>query len=258
MILVGICGPIGSGKTTFAGLLTGVDPDHSLHLETSGVVTELANTFNTELHKRLEILLSESSLVPLSNELITTLLPHLSSMANEEIALDMVEITAQDFEAHPDWYEKLFVYLQQAKSDPTILDTEITIENKNNYRPLLQWIGGYFLYKLSNRLLWYEELLRRAQNADPGVQVVAMTAPRQPAEAEFIQQAGGKVLKLDRPGLVSDANDVTERHVAEIVPDATIINDGSLTDLQSLAGKVHDDLLQDTLKSSYSARSVVH
>lgn len=258
MILVGICGPIGSGKTTFAGLLTQVDPDHSLHLETSGVVTELANTFNTELHKRLATLLTEPSLVPLSNELIAMLLPQLSNMAGKSISLDMVEITAEDFTAHPDWYEKLFVYLQQAKSDPAILDVEITITNKNNYRPLLQWIGGYFLYKLNNRLLWYEELLRRAKSTGPNMQIIAMTAPRQPAEAEFIQQAGGKVFKIERPGLVSDASDVTERHVAEIIPDTTITNDGSLTDLQSLAGKVHDDLLQDTLKPSYDARSVVH
>jgi hypothetical protein len=258
MILVGICGPIGSGKTTFAQFLTEVDSEHSLHLETSGVVTELANIFNTELHKRLETLLSEANLVPLSNELIETLLPHLSEMARETISIDMVQITAEDFAAHPDWYEKLFVYLQQAKADPTIIDVQVTIENKNNYRPLLQWIGGYFLYRLNNRLLWYEELLRRAEMAGPNIQIVAMTAPRQPKEAEFVQNAGGKVLKIIRPGLISDNTDLTERHLAEIVPDVTIQNDGTLTDLQSLAEKIHTDLLSGTLGDSYSARTITH
>jgi hypothetical protein len=171
---------------------------------------------------------------------------------------DKVEINPEDFASHPDWYEKLFVYLQQVRVDQTILGTEITADNKNNYRTLLQWIGGYFLYKLDDPLLWYKVLLKRANAAGDHIELVAMNTPRHPAEAEFIQQAGGKVLKIDRPGLMSDTTDVTERHVAEINADAIITNDGSLTDLKSLAQKVHDDLLQNRLRPSYTARSFIH
>jgi hypothetical protein len=253
MKLVGICGAISSGKSTFAEMLTNVDPEHSLHLETSGLVVELANNFNTALFEHRSELVYSGDMVELANKLVAALLPQLSVMAAEEISLEKVVINPDDMAAHPDWYEKLFVYLSQAQQMPSIVDEQITADNKSNYRPLLQWIGGYFLYKLDNRLLWYEELLRRVANADESIKLIALTAPRQPAEAEFVQQNGGKVIKIERPGLESDTTDVTERMVASIIPDCVITNNGSLKDLHKAARKVHDDLLQDELKSEYTA-----
>jgi hypothetical protein len=253
MTLLGICGPISSGKSTFAEMLTSVDPDHSLHLESSGLVIELANTFNRALTERQAELNIATDLISLGNELIGALLPQLSVMADKKLNLEQIAINPADLEEHPDWYEKLFVYLRQAQQMPTILEQHLNAENKSNYRPLLQWIGGYFLYRLDDRLLWYKELLRRANSAGPEVKLVVLTAVRHPAEAEFVQNEGGKVLQIVRPGLLSDTSDVTERQVREIMPDVIISNDNTLGAFQKTAQKVFSDITDGKLKPSYSA-----
>lgn len=258
MKLVGICGAIGSGKSTFAELLTAVDPAHSLHMETSGLIIELANTFNATLDEHFEDLNHTDNLIPLCNTLIEALIPQLSAMAGQKLDIDQLGIDPEDALVHPEWYEKLFVYLSQAQQLPSMLREEVSAANKNNYRPLLQWIGGYFLYKLNNRLLWYEELLKRAHAAGSAIQLVIVTAPRQPSEAEFVQAEGGKVLKIVRKGLISDNTDVTERPVDDIEPDIIVNNDGSLEDLQKTAEKLHYDLLDDGVKPKYSAKQVAH
>lgn len=253
MKLVGICGAIGSGKSTFAELITSVAPEHSLHLETSGLIVELANTFNDRLYEHIGELNPDNDSIPLMNALVTALIPQLSAMAGHPLTLAQLAIDPRDVAMHPAWYEKLFLYLGQARQLPAMLTQEVNSTNKNNYRPLLQWIGGYFLYKLDNQLLWYEELLRRAMAAESSIELVALTAPRQPSEAEFVQKAGGKVIKIVRPGLESDNSDVTERLVAAIIPDSVVTNNGSLKDLQNIASKLREDMLADHLQTVYAA-----
>ncbi|MDB5181788.1 MAG: hypothetical protein JWP13_551 [Candidatus Saccharibacteria bacterium] len=256
MVIVGICGAIGSGKSTFAELLTAIAPSQSIHLETSTLVIELANTFNSTLWSRKAALQGSNDPISLANKCIRALIPQLNAMSGDEVSVNQVLIDEDDVAARPEWYEKLFTYLVQAQQMPTTAGQKITAENKTHYRPLLQWIGGYFLYKLGNKLLWYEELLRRVQAAGPDIILAVLTAPRQPSEAEFVKAAGGKVIKIVRPGLISDTTDVTERQVANIIPDTIITNNGSVTDLRDTAKKVQAALLQDTLRASYSARDM--
>lgn len=58
-------------------------------------------------------------------------------------------------------------------------------------------------------------------------------------EAYTIRQVGGKVIRVVRPDLIPDpAQHVSETEMASIVPDATIINDGSLVDLEARVQQV--------------------
>lgn len=251
MVLTGICGAIGSGKSSFAELITSIDPEHSLHLETSTLVVELGNSCNDFLKSNLQMLQSETDLIELGNMLINAIRPQISAIAGKSLRFSQLAIIKADASAHPEWYEKLFIYLETVRDCPELLHNTISPGNKNTYRPLLQWIGGYFLYRLHNGLLWYEELLRRAKNAGPSIRLVALTAPRQPSEAAYVQAAGGKIIKILRPGLVADTSDVTERQVASIRADCEIVNGGSLEDLGDIAKLIYRDLRRDTLKPTY-------
>lgn len=255
MKIVGICGDIGSGKSTFAELLTSIDPGRSVHLETSQVIVELADTFNAALgHVDRDKRASADNLA-LSREPIRALLPIVSRMAGRTLANEALDIEPADKTQNYQWYEKLDLYIDIARRSPTLLDQPITAENKSAYRPLLQWIGGYVLYKLENNLLWYEELLRRIALAGPDVQLAALTAPRQPAEADYIRQWGGSIVKLERPALSADKTDVTERLASAIVPDAEILNNGTVDDLARIARQVREDLFANHLSSSYQVRT---
>lgn len=248
MVLVSISGTIGSGKSTLAELLTSIDSEHSLHIETSTIIVELGNSFNAALRARGSFNVKDSEL---ANSLVQTLLPQLATMAGKSLSLEDVQIDEADLRAHPEWYEKLFIYVRQVKASPDLLDETITPANKNNYRALLQWIGGYFLYRLNNPLLWYEEVIRRAEKSGPNIELIAVTAPRQPLEAEFVKQKGGIVIKIVRPGLLADTTDVTERQVAAIVADTVVTNDADLEALQLTTQKIHQDLLAGGLRNTY-------
>ena len=82
---------------------------------------------------------------------------------------------------------------------------------------------------------------------------VALTAPRQPAEADYVRSIGGKVILIERPDLHTDRTDVTERRVAEIVPDIRVLNDSSLAALTECAAALRQDLIHNRVQPSYRA-----
>ena len=253
MIIVGISGAIKSGKTTLAQLLTAVDSAHSVHMETSTIIVELADDFNAALASRLELLRSDK--IEAINAVLETLAPALSLIAGSELRVADIAVHSEDAAAAPEWYNKLFEYCQQVTTDPSLVTQPITSLNKSTYRALLQWIGGYVLYRLKEPLLWYMELKRRIDDLAPDISLVALTAPRQPAEAEYVQSMGGKVILIERPELIADRTDVTERRVAEIVPDIRVINDSSLEALQVCAVRLRTDLFNNQPQAEYRARN---
>ncbi len=238
MKIIGICGEIGSGKSTFAELITGIDTEHSLHLETSTIISELGNTFNVSLREHD---ITQDDDIAVTNTILPTLLPQLATMAERDIGINELGINPADAQLHPQWYEKLFVYLDLIRQQPQLIEDIITPANKDTYRPLLQWIGGYVLYRLDNPLLWYQELMHRV-HWEQDVNLVALTAPRQPAEGDFVRQMGGQVIKVVRPILTADTADVTEQNALRIVADITVINNGTLEELAALAGRLHRDI----------------
>jgi ABC-type dipeptide/oligopeptide/nickel transport system ATPase subunit len=248
MLIFGISGPIGSGKTTVAELIVGVSPEISLHLETSTIIIELANAFNAAY------LADTIATDPLerTNNAVAELLTMLGLMANRTIYMQDVQLAASEAQQHPEFYNKLMDYLRLVSDTPSLMQSTITAHNKSNYRTLLQWIGGYFLFKIDNTL-WYQELYRRIQVTAPQPDIVALTAPRQPAEAEFVRSIGGHVILIDRPSEHYDRSDVTERNVSDITPDCVILNDSDLTGLKKTVLRVYADALAGQLQNRYIA-----
>lgn len=252
MKVVGICGGIHHGKSTLAEFLTEIDPERSLHLETSLVITDIANPFNAAL-RPFSGSIDNEHVVSITNSVLAAITPDMQRAANLDIDAKSLAIDESDIAAHPEWYERLYQYMRQVRHDATLLEHEINPVNNDAYRPLMQWLGGYILYRLGDNNVWYRELFRRARAAKD-ISLVAMTAPRQPAEAEYVQAQEGQVLKIFNPSIVSDTSDVTESGVAAIKPDAEVINNGSIDDLQQLARTIRRDVLASNLQPRYVAR----
>jgi hypothetical protein len=250
MHVVGISGPIESGKTTFADLLVGTDPDHTAHLETSTVVMELCNEFNAAL--ALQPVPFDA--VQSTNRLLPSLLPTLSAYSGKQLGIADINVNQADIQNNPIWYDKLFKYYDDIAAQPELIGQTITAQNKPSYRALMQWLGGYFLYRLADPVMWYRELSKRIASFDRSVDFVALTALRQPAEADYIHSdLTGLIIMMQRPNISADANEVTEKRIAQIKPDITVINNGSVADLKKIAAVVLSDIKTHTYKSSYSA-----
>ena len=252
MIIVGISGEIGSGKSTLADLFCQVDPRRTAHFETSTVVVDLANKFNA-------LIVSDEVFdfsLDATNTLLSKYIVHLSAIADKPILLEDIALDIDDVTNQPQWYEKLFAYYKLLRKEPALAATQITSKNKSNYRDLLQWIGGYFLYRI-DATMWYQELYRRINDLPSTVDFIALTAVRQPAEAEYVHSIGGQLVSIERPNNNADTTDVTERRVKEINFDITIHNDGNLHQLADLASTLRADLVAKTAAKSYRASDYI-
>jgi hypothetical protein len=250
MIIVGISGPIGSGKTSFAELLVVADPAISTHLETSTIVMELCNQFNKALAAQPFPLDAIRS----TNQLLPTLLPTLSTYSGKQLTLQDVLIHQHDISVHAVWYNKLFEYYDTVYAHPELPHHTILPANKTDYRAIMQWVGGYFLYRLNDPVMWYRVLQNTLRQLPSAISFAALTAPRQPAEADFIRkELAGLIIMMQRPTVELDSNEGTEQAVSSIKPDITVINNGNLSDLRILANSLRADIIRGNYQSVYSA-----
>lgn len=67
----------------------------------------------------------------------------------------------------------------------------------------------------------------------PG-QAYVVTDVRFPNEVDAVRDRGGKIVRVTRPGLVSTDQHVSETALDGVVPDAEIVNDGTLEDLAAV------------------------
>ncbi len=249
MVLLGITGAIGHGKTTFASYLAQQNPQ-AYQTESSHVIAEVADRLN-------KFFVWES---PRQQDIVSVnrWLAHLpaiaSAVTHARIAVDDVTITEQDIVNHPRDYEKLWDYLATAHKNPEITSEYITSYNKQAYRPLLQWLGGY-LVKHVDEGIWYNELVRRGSQAETyGCQLFIIGGVRFPGDAKIVRDAKGIIISIERPGVaVTDAKDPTERERRLIQPDATIVNNGSLEQLLEVSVRLYQDILAGNLQKQYFA-----
>ena len=75
---------------------------------------------------------------------------------------------------------------------------------------------------------------RRAQLDRPGTPVV-LTDVRFPNEAEAIQAAGGRLVRVVRPGQDTSDQHISETALDDLVADVEIQNDGTLDELRAAA-----------------------
>ncbi|HET7320121.1 MAG TPA: hypothetical protein VFI84_00875 [Candidatus Saccharimonadales bacterium] len=248
MIVVGITGGIGHGKTTFADYLAG-NARKAEHLESSDVILEVANALRHEspVHPKPDNLAAINRwLMPLMN-----IIPACVHCASQNFVLPITPAMVAD---EPLNYTKLFEYLKQMAAEPTLQTVEITKQNRQQFRSLLQWLGGYLVKKVDEGI-WYDEIVRRIRNlSQNGTEIVIVGGVRFPGDAERLRNAGGAIVEIRRPSVAEvDVKDLTERERNLIVPDTVVVNDGSLADLAQCAPRVYRGLQLRELEPTYYA-----
>lgn len=246
--LLGITGGIGSGKTSLANFLGELVQNHATY-ETNGPIIEIANRFNQLLETELNYETTDNN-----TELVNQALIWMPDIISEHVHFDTtwnhLAITTKSKRSNPELYEKLFAYLSQIRANPKLIEQTITTANKELYRPLLQWLGGYFVAKLSPTI-WYDELFRRIDLYDSRRDLVIILGLRYPSDADIVRMRGGRVIEIMRPDNNPDNTDVTEEQREQIKPDITIISNGTLEHLQKTAEAVWNDIAAGKPKESY-------
>lgn len=248
MIIVGITGAIGHGKTTLANFLAKRATSHQ-HWETWEIVGEVAAGLRnaTPLHPA-------SDDIDAINRWLAPLPEILAATVHADVDFATIKLTPERCRRHPENYAKLIEYLDLMRAEPALQAGDITIANKQNFRPILQWLGGYFVVTVDEGV-WYDEIVRRIRHAEQaGKQLATVGGVRFPGDAERLRNAGGVIIEIRRPEFgEADRQDLTERERALIIPDSVVINDGSLADLETCSAAVYEDLKIHALKPRYDA-----
>jgi hypothetical protein len=247
MIILGLSGPIGHGKRSFAKYLTTIEPT-SLRFESGLIVAEVANA----LQKTLTDVPDAYNVNALNNWLHALPLI-LADVVHVECTFKDIELRQEVIEQHPIEYQKLILHVENLTRSPSLMTDDITVENKEKYRPLLQWLGGYLVQRVDPGI-WYNEIVRRLQEASTaGAKLCVVGGMRFPNDVAILRASGATIIEIHRPGhLQSDTLDPTERERQNIKADTTILNNGSLADLEQFTGRFIKDLNAGSLEKSYN------
>lgn len=251
--LIGITGATGSGKSTFARALASCEPDHAIY-EIYQLVAEIGDSFNQALKAELEFATARND-IELINQALIWLPEAIENRLHSEVSWSQIAIKYHDTLVHPNSYGSLFAYLKLARKKPRVLSQPITAKNLETYRPLLQWLGGYFVRKI-NKHVWYHELMRRVDNHDGTKSLVIVCGVRYPSDATTIKKRGGKIITVRRPGISERVNSLTDisqasRHI--IRPDIVVLNSGKAKDLGKTAEDVWNDIGAGKPKQRYQS-----
>lgn len=245
MILLGLTGAIGHGKTSFADAITRQYP-HTKHLETSEVIMRVANGWQATLETPLDP--HDVNQVSAWLEMLPIIVTNTLQVA---CTYEQLKINVDSYERRDTEYEKLILHLENLRRDFTKAHTEIVTANKTYYRPLLQWLGGYFVTRLSPTI-WFDQLIAEAVTESSDTDICVIGGLRYPADAAAVAGAGGTVIEIIRPDHIqSDALDPTERERALIEPDVIVYNISSLEVLADIAVQMITDIGAGHLQSRY-------
>ncbi len=244
MILIGISGAINHGKTSLANFLQAASPGATVY-ESSDIIMEVANQLRDYTPSPKA---EDSAAVASWLEVLPQIL---ATVTQTTVSYEALQINPERINAAPDEFAKLIGYLRLMSFQPELLSKPINRANKDEFRILLQWLGGY-LAKHVNGQLWYQEIVRRGKTS--GCKLIIAGGVRFPADADCLRANEGVIINIVRPDLREvDVTDVTERERATINFDCTIINDGSLEALHQAAEQVYNDIIQGNLQTDYIA-----
>lgn len=246
MVIIGITGGIGHGKSTMADAFGRVEP-RSRHLESFTVIAEVVNAW----HKQTKAVPNPHKLDQV-NYWIQLLPGILAQTVHEQVNPASLQFGLKEVAAQPEFYEKLFTHLQNLKKRPDLLTSQLTELNKAEYRPILQWLGGYLVARVDPGI-WYKELMRRAAGfSAEGGQLCTIGGLRYPSDAAIVRSGGGYILLIHRPLMNElDLTDPTERERYKIQPDITVVNDAGMPELLACAQSIYTDIRLGKVQSRY-------
>lgn len=249
MNLFGITGPIGHGKTTLAEALLKLE-NPSRHIETSTLVSSVANEWFATFPKELLI-------DPMDYSILDKWIDDLAKVVSHQLIHVMphqLSFTRRDVLEQPKYYYKFFMHLNLVRQGVIGIGDPITVNTKERHRTILQWLGGYLVYKIGPGI-WYDEIERQLHQAETeGVRLLVVGGVRYPYDANVIRRNGGKIIQLIRADLPErELADITEEHRHEIIPDTTIISDASPQALIELVKAFYQDLLLGDLLPQYNS-----
>lgn len=246
MILLGMTGPIGHGKTTVADALAKLVPS-TVHFESSLIIAEVADAMHACLDK-----IPDPYDVEALNNWLKSLPAILLEIVHENCTFEQLKIDPADVELHPVEYQKLILHVENLQRQPKLARQNIDKDNKEAYRPFLQWLGGYLVKKVDPGI-WYNELVRRIKDEQQkGAELVIVGGLRFPSDATIIRKAGGIIVKVYRPGhLQNDMLDPTERERENIKVDCTIMCDGGVADVHRFAPTLLKDIRENNIQHLY-------
>ncbi len=252
MLIIGLTGPIGHGKSSLADAAKEVLPS-SILIESSLVIAEVANALHTTTKT-----IPDSKDIEAINTWLKPLPLILLKTVHIKCTFEDIKLKTKEVHKHPGDYKKLFVHLNNLTNQPKMLSQLITPENKQDYRPILQWLGGYLVKKIDSGI-WFKEIIKRLQKINKkGYALCLIAGLRFPTDAQYVRQVGGKVIKIYRPGVEQfDVLDPTERERSAITVDATLVSNGTVDDIKNCAKIMINDLANNNLKKTYYARSPI-
>lgn len=242
MIIVGLTGSIGSGKTTFADFLA-TQFKQAGHWESWQLVAEVANA----LRACGEHPVPDNKLA--INEWLRPLPSIIERICHKRVSFDEIKLSEDARPSSPE-YSKLFQYLELMSARPDLRTGVIAESRKEELRSILQWLGGYLAATCGGDI-WYAELIRRIK-ADSRLELATIGGVRFLADAACMKQAGGVIVGIVRPGWEArDKADPTERERSRIAVDTTVYNDGNLEQLARCASLLAADLSSRQLVAEY-------
>ncbi len=250
MNIVGITGAIGHGKSSFADAITELEPA-TYRVETGDIIIEVADRFHQEMPHP-----PRADNIAWMNRWLFALPNILRDVVQVETSYDQIAFSHDDVISHPIKYQKFFEHAAALVDTPELAETPISSNNKLQNRPLLQWLGGYLIERVSPTI-WQDEVYRRVaaagNNAAP---LVLIGGIRYPSDADAVSEHGGVVVKISRPDVPEqDTADPTESQRSTIRPDVTVVNNGSLADLSVMAGNFVQDMKRGKPRALYIAAS---
>lgn len=243
MKYIAVSGAMYSGKSTVTQRLVHTLPD-AVSFETGEVISKVADLMNKDLEEISRDLRNPYELLDWINYL---------PVALEEVTTKEIDPQTVRLRQGSD-VTRLREYTSRLVENPKIADFHITPENKETYRPFLQWIGA-FVAKQVDAGFWFEELIRRSElAAEDGKRYSVLNAVRFPGEEPVLRQVGAHIVKIIRPSLIqSDKYEATEREASQVHEDTVIYNNGTLRELEAVAETFAIDFIHGIHGHTYSA-----